>query len=87
MNTTLNEMLELAEVGRAADFAVADEKGWMPAVYAEQFNPERFDFVWNYDYTLFRALPLRWWDDASYARYQSDVEDWDVYGEQLAERR
>lgn len=33
------------------------------------------DFSWNHDYTAYRALPCRWWDDASYAAYQSDNGD------------
>jgi len=50
---------------------------WLPADQAERYNPGRYDFVWNDDYTMFRAVPLRWWDDASYARYQSDSQWWE----------
>ncbi len=42
-----------------------------PSSAARLFNPARFDFRWNDDYTAFRPIRLRWWDDASYARYQS----------------
>ncbi len=38
----------------------------------EQLNPARYDFYWNADYTEVDAVKLRWWDDASYARYQGD---------------
>ena len=30
------------------------------------------DIVWNADETLAEVFPLRWTDDASYARYQAD---------------
>ena len=46
--------------------------GWMPRSKAKDYNPNRYDFEWNKDYTKFRARPLKWWDDASYARYQAD---------------
>lgn len=36
----------------------------------EMYNPRRHDFVWNADFTAFRAVQLRWWDDASYIAYQ-----------------
>lgn len=36
----------------------------------EQLNPDRFDFVWNKDYTEVTAIALTWWDEASYAAYQ-----------------
>lgn len=35
------------------------------------WNPERFDFYWNDDYTAFRLVRLSWWDEASYAAYQA----------------
>ncbi len=37
----------------------------------ESLSPDRFDFRWNADHTEVAAVPLAWWDDASYARYQS----------------
>jgi hypothetical protein len=37
----------------------------------EQLNPERYDFAWNKDFTTCKAIPLTWWDDKSYAAYQS----------------
>lgn len=40
------------------------------------FGDYRTELVWNDDFTAFRAVALRWWDDASYARYQAgDVDD------------
>lgn len=30
------------------------------------------DVVWNQDFSMFKLIRLSWWDDASYARYQSD---------------
>lgn len=32
----------------------------------------RTECVWNDDFTSFRLVALRWWDDASYACYQSN---------------
>lgn len=48
--------------------------------------PQRNEFVWNDNFTAFRIVPLRWWDDASYAAYQArdcyEGEDGeDSYGE------
>jgi hypothetical protein len=40
-------------------------------------NVRRTEFRWNADYTAFRPVPLRWWDDASYARYQSGDDQWE----------
>ena len=47
---------------------------WLPASRAKEFSPDAYDFVWNADYTKFMAFPLRWTDDASYARYQSGAD-------------
>ena len=41
-----------------------------PTQASRLFNPVRHDFSWNKDFTAFRPLALRWWDDASYAAYQ-----------------
>jgi len=42
------------------------------------FNPERFDFAWNADFSAYRPLRLKWWDDASYIAYQcGDIDDSD----------
>ncbi len=49
----------------------ADTETWRPAVEAYQWNPERFLFRWNGDYTKFQLIPLGWWDDASYRAYQA----------------
>jgi hypothetical protein len=38
----------------------------------ERLNPERFDFRWSADFTTCVAIPLIWWNDSSYATYQSD---------------
>lgn len=34
------------------------------------YNPKRHDFRWNDDYTAFRPVSCRWWDDASYIAWQ-----------------
>lgn len=52
-----------------------DTEAWRPAGEAEQWNPDAFQFKWNKDYTSFQLIPLRWTDDASYARYQGDYDD------------
>ena len=44
---------------------------WMPAAEVTNFNPDRFDFVWNDDYSMFQTIALPWWDDASYLAYQA----------------
>jgi len=44
---------------------------WLPASEAENFSPDLFQHIWNDDYSMFRALPLRWTDDASYASFQA----------------
>ncbi len=38
----------------------------------EGYNPDRYDFRWNLDFTEVDILPLAWWDDSSYADYQGD---------------
>lgn len=39
-------------------------------------SSQRNEFVWNDDFTAFRIVPLKWWDDASYAEYQArDIDD------------
>lgn len=54
-----------------------DTSVWYDAKEVAEFNPDAFDLYWNADYSKFRAVPLRWTDDASYAAYQagSDRED------------
>ncbi len=37
----------------------------------EKFDPVRHDFKWNADYTEVEVTLVTWWDDASYAAYQS----------------
>jgi len=49
-----------------------DNSKWFPASECENFNPNRFEFVWNADYTMFRAVQLPWFDHASYIRHQAD---------------
>lgn len=44
---------------------------WFPASRVQEFDPNRFDIRWNQTFTKFRAIPLQWWDDASYAAYQA----------------
>ena len=38
----------------------------------KNYDPDRFDFVWNADFTECEVHPLTWWDEASYAAYQGD---------------
>lgn len=48
-------------------------------------HPDRAEVVWNASFTAFRIVPLRWWDDASYAAYQAvDIGDDDVVPAELA---
>lgn len=46
----------------------------------KQYDPERYDFRWSTDFSTVTVIPLSWWDDASYARYQGDQygEDYDI---------
>jgi hypothetical protein len=44
-----------------------DSSRWYTKEEVYQFNPQRFDFRWNEDYTAAQVVPLAWWDDASYA--------------------
>lgn len=37
----------------------------------ENFSPLTNDFRWNTDYTEVDVIPLLYWDDASYAAYQT----------------
>lgn len=39
----------------------------------KQYDPGRYDFRWNKDYSEVDIIPLTWWDDKSYADYQSDI--------------
>lgn len=48
-----------------------DTELWRPREEVNQWNPMRYDFYWNEDYTMFQLRPLKWWDDASYAQYQA----------------
>lgn len=36
----------------------------------KKLDPTRFSFQWNEDYTECEAIPLPYWDDVSYRRYQ-----------------
>lgn len=57
------------------------QQTWHSASEVETFSPGRFDIIWNADYTMFRAVKLQWWDNASYIAYQSVdpcLEDFDV---------
>lgn len=47
------------------------DEAWLPAGEASSFDPDRYSFEWTADYAAFRARPLRWFDDASYAAYQA----------------
>lgn len=37
----------------------------------KEYSPETNDFRWHPDGSC-TVIPLLWWDDASYLRYQSD---------------
>ena len=50
-------------------------EGGDPASNAALFNPRRHEFVWTANFAAFRVVPLLWWDDASYIRYQCDDGD------------
>lgn len=52
-------------------------KVWLNVVgQAPAFDPDRYEYRWNRDYTAYRVIKLRWHDDASYAAYQaSDLDD------------
>ena len=41
------------------------------ACWATMFRTDRFDLVWNADYTTFVPVRLAWWDDRSYIAYQT----------------
>ena len=63
---------------------------WLPARFAARFSPANHDFVWSPDGRHFRPVKLRWWDDASYARYQGDCgidEPWEDSAAAHAETR
>ena len=47
-------------------------EGYLLAPRCSEFNPQRYDFRWNEDYSGFVPVKLLWWDDASYIAYQSD---------------
>jgi hypothetical protein len=47
------------------------------AADVEAYDPNRFDFVWNEDFSEAQVVPLRWHDDASYIAYQTG----DPFGE------
>ncbi len=48
---------------------------WYPKHMVTEFDQNHYDFEWNEDYTMFRALELPYWDDASYITYQGDRDD------------
>jgi hypothetical protein len=37
----------------------------------KEYDPERYDFFWNKDFTAVKIVPLTWWDDKSYLAYQT----------------
>lgn len=39
----------------------------------KEYDPDRYDFRWNADYTEVTVVPLLWWDDNSYAAYQASA--------------
>lgn len=46
-------------------------EGEDPTQCVALYNPGRYDYRWNSDFTAFRAIKLTWWDDRSYIAYQS----------------
>lgn len=38
----------------------------------KEYNPDTHDFRWNADYSEVTIIPLAYWNDATYAAYQSD---------------
>jgi len=54
--------------------SVVSENG-DPASNAALYNPRRNEFIWTANFAAFRVVPLLWWDDASYIRYQCDDRD------------
>jgi len=44
-------------------------------INVELWNPRRYEFVWNDDFTAFKPVKLLWWDDNSYIDYQCDMGD------------
>lgn len=51
------------------------ENGYLPASEVETYNPDRYSFAWNYDYSGFVPHKLAWFDNESYMRYQSEDMD------------
>lgn len=47
------------------------QSDWLPAERRFEFDPDRFDFEWNEDYSMFRPHRLAWHDEASYLKYQA----------------
>lgn len=44
---------------------------WHRAEDADKFPPDLYDFVWNDDYSYFRAVRLRYNSQASYIQFQA----------------
>lgn len=53
----------------------AEDDTWLPAEQVKEFNPNQYDLIWNKDYSMFKPVKLKWHDDLSYAKYQSDPGD------------
>lgn len=49
----------------------ADDERWEDAANVEKYDPRKYDFAWNRDFSRFIPLKLTWWDDASYIDYQA----------------
>ncbi len=50
---------------------------WYPKHMVSKFSPDRYDYEWNEDYTEFKPIELKYWDDSSYKDYQGKSCDWD----------
>jgi hypothetical protein len=46
----------------------------LPASEVKKYDPNRYEFRWNEDFTAAEVIPLRWFDNVSYIKYQGDFE-------------
>jgi hypothetical protein len=51
--------------------AMEDIHQWHDASELDGFGPVCNEFIWNANFSKFRVIPLRWWDEPSYLKYQS----------------
>lgn len=81
-------VVERAEEPETRELTVEEiDAGYLPAARVFEFNPNRYEFCWNDDFSGFIPCKLRWWDDASYAAYQADCgEDEESYRPDCGDR-